>query len=306
MSRPTGDPAGMDVVADLLDESEAVDRLVRDLEPADWDRSTPAVGWTIAHQIAHLAWTDYATVLAITDPAGFERLVEVARRHFATFVDRFTEESLAPPAELLQRWGLGRDVLHGHLAGGGGRFPWFGTSMSPRSGATGRLMETWAHGLDIADTLGVPVAPTDRLRHVAFLGYRTIGHSFVTHGFSPPPDPFRVELSTPDGRLWTYGPVDAVDRVTGPALDFCLLVTQRRDPADLDLRTTGEHAARWRTIAQAFAGPPGTKRTKPETEQNTPKTEQSTPETGQSTPRAGQSKPATGRDDTQGTSEGHG
>jgi hypothetical protein len=45
--------------------------------------------------------------------------------------------------------------------------------------------------------------------------------------------------------------------VTGPALDFCLLVTQRRHRDDLDLIASGQAAQEWIAIAQAFAGPPG-------------------------------------------------
>ena len=32
--------------------------------------------------------------------------------------------------------------------------PWYGPSMSARSFVTARLMETWAHGMDVADALG--------------------------------------------------------------------------------------------------------------------------------------------------------
>jgi uncharacterized protein (TIGR03084 family) len=144
--------------------------------------------------------------------------------------------------------------------------PWFGTSMSALSSATGRMMETWAHGRDIAETFPGDVRarehlrPTDRLRHVAFIGYRTIAHGYESHGRRPPTAPFRVELTLLDGGLLAFGPEDAADRVRGPILDFCLLVTQRRHPADLALQATGDAAAEWLAVAQAFAGPPGAKR----------------------------------------------
>jgi uncharacterized protein (TIGR03084 family) len=118
-------------------------------------------------------------------------------------------------------------------------------------------METWAHGQDVADALGVRRPPTARLRHVAFLGARTLGHSFATHGRTPPADPVRVELEAPGGQRWTFGPAAAADRVVGPALDFCLLVTRRRHRADLALVATGPVADEWLDLAQAFAGPPG-------------------------------------------------
>jgi len=53
----------------------------------------------------------------------------------------------------------------------------------------------------------------------------------------------------------------AADRVTGTALDFCLVVTQRRHPADTGLVASGPAAEGWIAIAQAFAGPPGPGRT---------------------------------------------
>jgi uncharacterized protein (TIGR03084 family) len=132
--------------------------------------------------------------------------------------------------------------------------------MSAASMATARLMETWAHGRDVADALGETPAPTDRLRHIVRLGVRTRNFAFGVHGLPTPFEEFRVELRGPSGAMWTYGPEDATDRVTGPALDFCLLVTQRAHRADLALRAEGPDADRWLDIAQAFAGPPGSGR----------------------------------------------
>jgi uncharacterized protein (TIGR03084 family) len=103
-------------------------------------------------------------------------------------------------------------------------------------------------------------APTARLRHIAHLGHRTFGHSFATHGRAAPVGAVQVRLRAPDGSVWTFGPDDATDRVEGPALDFCLLVTQRRHRADLALRATGAAAREWLDVAQAFAGPPGSGR----------------------------------------------
>jgi uncharacterized protein (TIGR03084 family) len=129
--------------------------------------------------------------------------------------------------------------------------------MSTASMATGRLMETWAHGEDIADALAVRRAPTDRLRHVARIGVRARDHTYAVRGLEPPAEEFRVELTSPTGGLWTYGPEDAPQRVTGSALDFCLLATRRRHRADTALVAEGKDADHWLDIAQAFAGPPG-------------------------------------------------
>ena len=93
--------------------------------------------------------------------------------------------------------------------------------------------------------------------HVARLGVRARDFAFTAHGLAPPAEEFRIELSAPDGQVWAWGPEDAAQRVTGPALDFCLLVTQRRHRDDLGLVARGPDADRWLSIAQVFAGPPG-------------------------------------------------
>ncbi|AMW11176.1 wyosine base formation domain-containing protein [Streptomyces qaidamensis] len=254
MSDPTS------VIDDLREESEELDRLVAESSPLRWSLATPAPGWTVAHQIAHLAWTDGSALLAVTDADGFHALVEKALAASGSFVDEGAEEGAgAPPGALLARWRAGRTALMDALraAPPGARFPWYGPPMSAASMATARLMETWAHGQDVADALGVVREPTDRLRHVAWLGVRTRDFAYGVHGLTPPADPFRVELRAPSGDLWTYGPKDAPQRVTGSALDFCLLVTQRAHRTGLALRADGPDADRWLGIAQAFAGPPG-------------------------------------------------
>jgi uncharacterized protein (TIGR03084 family) len=143
----------------------------------------------------------------------------------------------------------------------GARVPWFGPPMSAASSVTARLMETWAHGQDVADALGAVREPTDRLRHVAHIGIRALPFSYALHDRPAPQAPVRVELTGPGGDVWTWGPADAVDLVRGPALDFCLLVTQRRHRDDLALEISGPVAAEWMSIAQAFAGTPGPGRT---------------------------------------------
>ncbi|RZU15045.1 TIGR03084 family metal-binding protein [Streptomyces sp. BK239] len=248
------------VLADLRAESDELDLLVAELTSDQWALPTPSPGWTVAHQIAHLAWTDRSSVLAVTDQAAFAREVEKALAEPGDFVDNGANEGAGkPPAQLLADWRDGRAALQEALAAvpEGARLPWYGPPMTAASMATARLMETWAHARDVADALGVTPEPTARLRHIVRLGVRTRDFSFGVHGLSVPFEEFRVELLGPGGELWTYGPEDAADRVTGPALDFCLLVTQRAHRADLALRADGPDADRWLDVAQAFAGPPG-------------------------------------------------
>lgn len=249
------------IVDDLRAESDALDALVAPLSAAEWAQPTPAPGWTIAHQIAHLWWTDVAALTSITDESGFGEMLTAASKDPLGFVDAATEDITArtAPGELLAQWRQTRARLHQELRSvpDGRKLLWFGPPMSAPSMATARLMETWAHGLDVADALGVPVAATVRLKSIAHLGVRTRDFAFSVHGLTPPAEPFRVELAAPDGDRWVWGPEAAEQRVTGSALDFCLLVTQRRPRTELDVVAHGADAEQWLQIAQAFAGPPG-------------------------------------------------
>jgi uncharacterized protein (TIGR03084 family) len=253
--------AGADsVVADLRAESDALDELVAALPEEAWRKATPAPGWTIAHQIAHLWWTDRVAVVAVTDEPAFGALLEDAAKNPAGFVDKGAEELfVTPPADMLSQWRQERGVLHDELlrVADGRKLPWFGPPMSAASMATARLMETWAHGLDVADALGVKRPATARLKSIAHIGVRTRDFAFAVNGLPVPAEPFLVELRAPDRSTWSWGPADAAQRVTGPAEDFCLLVTQRRPRAELDVTAVGADAQKWLTIAQAFAGPPG-------------------------------------------------
>ncbi|MDR3659173.1 MAG: TIGR03084 family metal-binding protein [Mycobacterium sp.] len=248
------------VIADLSAESADLDQLVAELPADGWARPTPAEGWTIAHQIAHLWWTDRVAVVSVTAEDAFGELLTEAWKNPLGFVDEAAEElSRTPPAELLAQWRATRNVLHDSLltVTDGRKLPWFGPPMSAASMASARLMETWAHGVDVADALGVRRQPTARLRSIAHIGVRTRDFAYSVNEQTPPAEVFHVELSTPDGGVWTWGPDDAAQRVTGSAEDFCLLVTQRRALRDLDVTAVGDDAQHWLTIAQAFAGPPG-------------------------------------------------
>jgi uncharacterized protein (TIGR03084 family) len=249
------------IVDDLRAESDELDELVADLPAERWAEATPAPGWTIAHQIAHLLWTDRVALTAITDEAEFTSVLGAAATDPSGFVDQGAEDivAAATPAELLADWRSTRTKLHDELlaVADGRKLPWFGPPMSAASMATARLMETWAHGFDVADALGVKRPATARLRSIAHIGVRTRDFAFAINGFDAPADPFRVELRGPDGSTWTWGPEDTAQHVTGSAEDFCALVTQRRSWAVLDVMAEGEDAQRWLTIAQAFAGPPG-------------------------------------------------
>jgi uncharacterized protein (TIGR03084 family) len=124
-------------------------------------------------------------------------------------------------------------------------------------------METWAHGQDVVDALGADRPPTDRLRHVAHIGFVALRFSLAINVHPPNDTPVAVVLEGPSGDVWTWGPgedASVADRVEGTALDFCLVVTQRRHRDDTDLRVSGPAALEWMQVAQAFAGGPGSGR----------------------------------------------
>lgn len=247
------------VLRDLSGEGDVLDALVAGLDEAGWRTPTPAAGWDVATQISHLAWTDEVAVNAATDKEAWDAVVLLALADPAGFVDsEALAGAAATPAELLGRWRTGRVSLKGALvAYDGGKMPWFGPPMSPTSMATARLMETWAHSLDVHEALGVTAEPTNRIRHIAHLAVRTRNFSFITNSLSPPATEFRIDLVAPDDDVWTFGPEDAEQTVTGSALDLCLLATQRTNRSNTDLVATGADAETWLDIAQCFAGPPG-------------------------------------------------
>lgn len=262
--------AGTDTVAafealldDLVAEAASLRRLVAPLKETDWGRQTPAAGWTIRHQIAHLAYFDESAALAATDPERFTLDATALADLGAGFPDAATDEQAGRPgAELLAWW----DRAHAELVRTfrrvepRARLPWYGPGMSAMSSATARLMETWAHGVDVADALGAPLEESPRLRHVAHLGVATRSWSLTQHGLDPPSAPVRVELSGPGGESWVAGSEEAADAVRGSLLDFCLVVTQRRHVSQTALEVQGAAAATWMTVAQAYAGKPTLRR----------------------------------------------
>jgi uncharacterized protein (TIGR03084 family) len=239
---------------ELTAEHDDLDRIVAD---ADLETPTPAPRWTVRDQLTHLWFFDQRALMALTDPDAFRADAEALLRE-GTDVANEQGRGLEPQ-ELLTRWRDDRRALvaHARTVDPKLRVPWYGPAMGARSFITARLMETWAHGQDVVDALGAERVPTDRLRHVAHIGVGARPFSYVANGREPDPSPVRVELTGPHGDPWTWGPDDAADRVTGPALDFCLLVTQRRHRQDVAVVAEGPAADEWLDIAQSFAGPPG-------------------------------------------------
>ena len=251
----------VDLPGDLVAEQDALDAVVAGLSTEQWLTPTPSPGWTVADQIGHLAYFDSAAALALTDPDAFQAH---RRELLATFGDAGAAEDMTlaayramAPDELLATWRRGRLELTTAAASVApdARIEWYGPSMSKRSFLTARLMEAWAHGQDVVDAIGAERKATDRLRHVAQLGVITRSWSYRNRGREVPDGEVRVELAAPSGEVWKWGDADLDNSITGPAEDFCLVVTQRRHVDDTRLVTSGNLARDWMECAQAFAGP---------------------------------------------------
>ncbi|MEM8705590.1 MAG: TIGR03084 family metal-binding protein [Actinomycetota bacterium] len=251
------------VVADLVAEQEALDAVVAPLAAEEWELATPSPGWAVRDQIGHLAFFDMTAALAIDDPAGFVAHREAFIAAAFASADAADRETLGDAramtaAELLDHWRQQRRALADAAAActEDARIEWYGPSMGAKSFLTARLMEAWAHGQDIVDTVGARRDATDRLRHIAQLGVITRGWTYVNRGLDIPAGEVRVTLTAPSGATWKWGPNDADASVVGTALDFCLVTAQRRNVVDTGLVVEGDVAVDWLAKAQLFAGPP--------------------------------------------------
>ncbi|MEV0155460.1 TIGR03084 family metal-binding protein [Micromonospora sp. NPDC050686] len=247
-------------MAALAAEGRDVDDLVAGLAPEQWSLPTPAPGWTIAHQIAHLAATFRVAGMAAAQPDAFNAMVARIAGDFNGNVEAALSEYLNdPPEVLLERWRAERSTAEKAIAAVPPTqlVPWLVRPLPPGVLATAGFMELFGHGQDIADTLGVRRTPTDRIRHLVGFAVRCWDFGYQARDLPTPQTELRFELTAPSGQVWTFGPEDSPERITGPAWDFCLLAVRRRHRADLALRATGEIAEHWLDIAQAYRGPAG-------------------------------------------------
>lgn len=249
-----------DVLKDLNTDCDEIGRLVAGLEASRWQLPTPAPGWTIAHQVAHLTATFQMATTAAADPAAFRAFTERISGDFTANVAAALAPYLAlPPDALLSRWQAECANVTRALAAvpPGQVVPWLVRPLPPAVLACAGIMETFAHGQDIADAVGEQREATDRLRHLVGFAVLVWDFGYQARGMAPPAQEFRFEITAPSGELWAFGPPDAAQKIAGPALDFCLLVTRRRHRDDLALTATGPDADQWLDIAQAYRGPAG-------------------------------------------------
>jgi uncharacterized protein (TIGR03084 family) len=248
-----------DVFADLTTERDLVDGMVADLEPDQWALETPAKGWTIADQIAHVSFIFTLAGTAASDAETFKALTAEAATDFEGAVNAALGLYLpSSPEDLLARWRRETSDAIDALAGfSGDVVPWLVRPLPPNILAGAGIMELFGHGQDIADTLGVRREYTDRLIHLAVFIALTWDFGYQARGLTPPDVQFRYELTAPSGARWDFGPADATQKISGPAADLCLLATRRRHRDDLSLVAEGADADQWLNIAQCYRGPAG-------------------------------------------------
>ena len=245
------------MIADLKCEQDLLDQIVADLDETTWRSVTDSPGWTIADQISHLQFFDERAALAMNDPEAFavdrQVLMSSAPRDLSVEFGRQVSG-----IELFQAWRLSRLGLidTAKKVDPTVRVPWYGPSMAVKSFLTARLMECWAHGQDIAQAVGAQRSPSARLKHVAHIGVGARAFSLMINRLPEDSQSIRVELAGPDGEIWTWGDESSEQRVFGEALDFCMVVTQRRALSDSHLTVVGDSATTWMGVAQAFAGAP--------------------------------------------------
>lgn len=248
------------VIAALVADGDDFDRMLSSLSDAEWDLPTPAPGWTIKHQVAHLIATFQVAGLAARDPQAFgamaSRLSDDFDANVTAAMNPFLgDEPTALKAKLHYDLGSAADALARVPADS--VVPWLVRPIPPTVLACAGMMELFGHGQDVADTVGYRRTHTDRLAYLVGFGVRVWDFGYLARNLPTPDVQFRFEITSPSGQLWAFGPEDSAQRITGPAVDFCQLVTRRRHHLDLAVTATGPDATYWLDIAQAYRGPAG-------------------------------------------------
>lgn len=252
----------MQQAVDFHDECESLHRILQPLGVADFDRVTQFKGWTINDVVGHLHMFDVAALKTLEGSSSFDAFFAPV---LEILVDGGTLRDAQIPwlgdlkgRDLVDKWWTTAAQVADRYARADPRcrVRWAGPEMSARSCITARQMETWAHGQEVFDTLGLMREEHDRIRNVAHMGVAAYGWTFVNRGEPvPEPAPY-VRLAGPSGAVWEWGEMQSGNAVSGSAVDFARVVTQVRNIADTDLETTGGAARRWMEIAQCFAGAP--------------------------------------------------
>lgn len=251
----------MDEVLQALGAQQAeLSDLLDGLVEAQWRSPTRCEGWDVADVVLHLAQTDELAVASAT--ARFASKAEELTDGLAPVgsVDAgaglmVERQRGLPTAQLLARWSSGAARLLEVLQDMdlSTRVTWVAGQLSARTLATTRMTETWIHTDDVAEALGVALAPTDRLRLIARLAWRTLPYAFSSAGRTLA-GPVAFRLVSPEGEEWDLLPDEpAVTTISGPAADLCLVAARRLDPSATSLRGQGPDSAHVLALVRTYA-----------------------------------------------------
>lgn len=240
-----------DILSDLVAEQQFLDQSLQRIPIKIWDMVTPSKPWTVRDTISHLA--DFEALAADTIAGG--NMIQHWRN--ASDLDALRKEAIKKgrgmrPQDVIEWWRGGRAKVVEPLShmGAESRIEWIDGDMSARTFATFRLMETWAHGLDIYATLGLEVEDTSRIRHVCWLGWKTLPHAFKDAGEDY--EPVRVEVIGPGYAKWVYGPAETNQVIKGSASDWARVAVRRAKPEATRLKYEGEFARKALQVAKAY------------------------------------------------------
>jgi uncharacterized protein (TIGR03084 family) len=245
-------PAVREILSDLVAEQQFLDQFLQKIGQKDWERPTPAKGWSIRDTISHLA--DSAELAADALNGGSK--VEAYRT--APNLDALRQEAVKKGRKMryqdvIEWWRGGRAKVVEPLSKmeAENRIEWIAGSMSARTFATMRLMENWAHGLDIYAAMKAEIEDTPRIRHVCFLGWKTLPYAFKAADMDY--SPVRVEVIGPGYAKWVFGPADTDQVIKGPAGQFARLAVRRIKLKDAkNLKATGEIAETALEVVRAY------------------------------------------------------
>ncbi len=244
------------IVTDLIAEQARVDVLVSSFTDEDWDRPAAHTEWTFKDELLHITAFDYAAI----------QMMEGNAENVQVFADPFFQHNEIhqvlrfrhlPGAEVLDRWRRIRSRMDVMMLDKNpkDRVPWApGLPMAARSLASARLMELWAHSVDLTDALGLEPEVRDRISATLFLSWQARPNAYRINGFELPDTPLFLEITLPSGAMWTKGDPEAANRISGTAKDWALVAVRRRNWMDTDLQVEGDEARRYATVVQAFAG----------------------------------------------------
>jgi uncharacterized protein (TIGR03084 family) len=256
------DPAApmADLLGDLAAEQAQVDVLLDDLSPEQWELPAASCAWTFKEELLHIAAFDWAAVELVSGRG--QTVTEVADASFGhDEVHRVTAYAHLTGREVLTAWRTVRSRLVTSFAAADPkqRVPWApGLPMSAKSLVSARLMELWAHSVDLYDALGREPVVKDRIASTLFLSWQARPNAYRINGLELPDTPVYLDVTLPSGAHWTKGDPAAVDRITGSARDWALVAVRRRRWQDVDLVVVGDEARRYAGVVQTFAGEPAT------------------------------------------------